>query len=97
MNRRFTALPLLFGALLTSAVALAGQPVDVNNASAEQLAQSLDGIGLNKARAIVQYRSQHGPFQHPDELVNVKGIGLATVDKNRANIQLSKKKVAGGE
>jgi len=76
----------LTGALL-AATALAGQPVDVNSASAETLAESLDGVGLSKARAIVAYREANGPFQHPDELVKVKGIGLGTVDRNRDYIR----------
>jgi competence protein ComEA len=69
--------------LLLAASCWAGSPVNVNTASAEELAEALDGIGLTKAQAIVRYRESQGGFQHPDELVNVKGIGLATVDKNR--------------
>jgi competence protein ComEA len=76
---------LLTGLMLFGSV-LAGQPVDINQASAQSLAESLDGVGMSKAEAIVAYRKTHGPFQHPDELVNVKGIGLSTVDKNRNNI-----------
>ena len=85
---------LLSGALL-SAACWAGHPVNINTASAEEIADGLDGVGLNKAEAIISYRDQHGPFQHPDELVNVKGIGLSTVDKNRDNIMLeAQEKVA---
>lgn len=88
----------LFGALMLSAAAFAGQPVDINTASAQSLAESLDGVGLSKAEAIVAYRAQHGPFRHADELVKVRGIGLATVDKNRDYILLaSDKKVARSE
>lgn len=86
---------LLTSALALSFAAIAGQPVNINSANAETLSESLDGIGLNKAHAIIAYRNQHGPFQHADQLVNVKGIGLATVDRNRDYIMLSKdKKVA---
>lgn len=74
--------------LLLASVAWAGQPVNVNAASAETLAESLDGVGLSKARAIVAYRDAHGPFRHADELVKVKGIGLSTVDRNREFILL---------
>ncbi len=92
-----TLAALLAGALL-AATALAGQPVDINSASAETIAESLDGVGLSKAQAIVAYRDANGPFRHADELVNVKGIGLSTVDKNRDNIRLEGgKQLARGE
>ena len=61
-------------------------PVDINTADAETLAAELEGIGLSKAQAIVQYRSTNGPFQSADELVEVKGIGARTVEMNEDNI-----------
>ena len=63
--------------------AIAAEPVDVNTATAEQLAEALNGVGESKARAIVEYRESNGLFTHIDELINVRGIGMATVDKNR--------------
>ena len=87
----------LFSLALLSLPALAGQPVNVNTASAETIAESLDGVGLTKAKAIVEYRKDEGPFRHPDELVNVKGIGLSTVDRNRDFILVADgEKVASG-
>ncbi len=95
MNAIRNRIATLAAGLVLSMAALAGQPVDINSADAETLSDSLDGVGLNKARAIVAYRNQNGPFRHADELVNVKGIGIATVDKNRDYILLSAdKKVA---
>lgn len=78
---------MLAGLTLASAC-WAGHPVDVNSASPEAIADGLDGVGLSKAQAIVAYRQANGPFRHADELVNVKGIGLSTVDKNRDYIRL---------
>jgi competence protein ComEA len=72
--------------LLLSVSALAAQPVNVNTADAQTIADSLSGVGLSKAQAIVAYREAHGTFKHVDELVNVKGIGLKTIDKNRGFI-----------
>lgn len=63
-------------------------PVNINTATAEQLAEALNGIGQARAEAIVAYRDENGPFTHIDELVNVPGIGLATVDRNRERIEL---------
>jgi len=73
---------LLATCMLTSMV-WAAEPVNINTASAEQMAANLNGVGLSKAALIVQYREANGPFTHMDELVNVKGIGLRIVDKNR--------------
>ena len=73
---------------LFSIWAWAAQPVNVNLASAEEIAESLKGIGLSKADAIVTYRNENGEFKHVDELVNVKGIGIRTVDINREYIRL---------
>ena len=77
-------------ALSLSGLALAETPaVDINTATAEQMAEALHNVGMAKAEAIVAYREEHGPFEHIDELVNVRGIGLATVDRNRDRIQLA--------
>ncbi len=63
--------------------------VNVNTANAEQLADTLVGIGPSKAEAIVSYRDAHGDFEHIDELINVRGIGMRTVDRNRDRITLA--------
>lgn len=68
--------------------AWAGDPVNVNTASAEEIADNLKGVGLSKAQAIVSYREENGAFIHVDELVNVKGIGVRTIDQNRGMILL---------
>ena len=75
-------------ACLMSMPLAAAEPVNLNTASAEEIAETLNGVGLSKAQKIVEYREKHGPFVHVDELVNVKGIGLRTVDKNREMIEL---------
>lgn len=62
--------------------------VNVNSASAEEIATLLSGIGLKKAQAIVDYRQANGEFQTKQDLTKVKGIGEATVAKNEARILL---------
>ena len=71
--------------MLLPVLALAG-PVNINTADAETISRSLQGVGLSKARAIVEYREKHGPFKSPDDLSLVKGIGDRTVELNRDNI-----------
>ena len=58
-------------------------PVDVNTASAEVLAEAIDGVGLKRAQAIVQHREQHGAFASVDELAQVRGISARIVERNR--------------
>lgn len=81
-------LALILSGLLSGMV-FAAEPVNVNTASAEEIAANLKGIGLSKAQLIVDYREANGAFLHADELVKVKGIGLKTVDNNRGMIVLS--------
>ena len=78
----------LLATCILSSLAWAAEPVNVNTASAEEIAESLNGVGLSKAALIVEYRDANGPFTHADELVNVKGIGISTVDKNKDMILL---------
>ncbi len=79
----------LFLALSLTGLSLAETgSVDINTADVEQLAEALTGVGPAKAEAIIAYREENGHFEHIDELVNVRGIGLRTVDRNRDNITL---------
>ena len=52
----------------------AAAAIDINSADATQL-ESLPGIGPAKAKAIVDYRTQNGPFQSTADLEKVPGIG----------------------
>ena len=70
-----------------SFAAVAAEPVDINRADAAQLA-TLNGVGPAKAESIVAYREKNGPFQSVDQLAEVKGIGLKTVDKNRDMLRI---------
>lgn len=63
--------------------------VDLNSADAETLARELNGIGEAKARAIVEYRDAKGSFTSVDELLEVKGIGTATLEKNRERLTVN--------
>ena len=87
----------LLATALFSVWAWAQQPVNVNSASAEEIAEALKGVGMSKAAAIVTYRDENGPFKHVDELVNVKGIGIRTIDINREYILLKDEKVANAK
>lgn len=76
-------------ALALPGLLLAATPVNINQADAATIAKSLDGIGPSKAAAIVAWREAHGPFKKADDLKHVKGIGKATIERNRAAILLA--------
>lgn len=59
--------------------------VNINTAGLDEL-MTLDGIGEERAKAIIEYRSKNGRFRSVRELENVAGIGSATVDKNIARL-----------
>ena len=87
MSRSIPAIVLM--GLLVSAGVLA-DPVNINTADARTLAKELNGIGLSRAQAIVDYREKNGPFKNADDLAKVKGIGMKVVEQNRANIRVDK-------
>lgn len=62
--------------------------VNINKASAAEIAAALKGIGLKKAQAIVDYRKKFGDFKTVDELTAVKGIGQKTLQNNRQKISI---------
>ncbi|MCP5419383.1 MAG: helix-hairpin-helix domain-containing protein [Gammaproteobacteria bacterium] len=79
----------LFVLLLTCAAQWGfAQTIDINTATAEELAATLDGVGPAKAAAIVEYRKAQGPFQSVDDLAKVKGIGEKTVENNRSKLSV---------
>ena len=74
------------GADVQSAEVAAVTTVNLNTADATTLQRELLGIGEVKAQAIVAYRDEHGDFASVDELLEVKGIGEATLEKNRGKL-----------
>jgi competence protein ComEA len=64
------------------------QQVNINSASAAEIAASLKGVGLKTAQAIVTYRDANGAFQSLNALTMVKGVGRKTVQRNKQHIVL---------
>ena len=74
---------VMASALCATAPSWAAEPIDINTASAEVLAESIVGVGPTRAAEIVAYRQLHGPFTSVDDLVLVRGIGKSIVDRSR--------------
>jgi competence protein ComEA len=69
-----------FSALLLAAEMAS---INLNTAGAQAIADALNGVGLKKAEAIVAYREANGPFKAVEDVALVKGIGMATLNKNQ--------------
>ena len=79
---------LLLTTILLFSTSAFAEKVNINTATANQIASSVIGVGENKAKAIVEYRTKHGKFKSINALENVGGIGLKTNEKNKENISL---------
>jgi competence protein ComEA len=80
MSRRFTSLALALGLALPLPATpdrpprAPQRPVNLNTATVTELMQ-LPRVGQKTAERILAFRREHGGFQRPEELMNVKGIG----------------------
>ena len=75
--------------VMEAATQVRSDKVDLNQADATTLQRELAGVGEAKAKAIVAYRDSNGPFASLDELLEVKGIGKAILDKNREKLEVN--------
>lgn len=62
--------------------------IDLNTATAEQL-QTIKGIGPVTAQSIIDYRASIGRFTSVDQLLQVDGIGVKTLEKLRSQVNVS--------
>jgi competence protein ComEA len=85
MKLRTVMAAMLVAVVMMAGSANAGEKININSASAEQL-QVVKGIGEKTAAAIVAYREAHGAFKAVSDLVNVKGIGEKKLDKIDDNL-----------
>jgi competence protein ComEA len=67
---------------------LLGRPLDLNQATAEDLA-AVPGIGPGLAADVVREREERGPFQSADALRRVRGIGPVRMERARPWVHVS--------
>ena len=70
--------------------------VNVNTATSDEL-QLLPGIGEARAKAVIALRKQRGGFKSVDELLEVKGIGEAGLERLRPYVRITGKTTAQRE
>ena len=88
MRLRLMVIAVLCMSVMATGWSIAGESekkVNINTASVEELTV-LNGVGSKVAARIVSYREEHGPFQHPVDLMNVKGIGPKLYERNQTLI-----------
>jgi competence ComEA-like helix-hairpin-helix protein len=66
-----------------------GAPLDLNTATAAQLAQ-VPGIGASSAKAIVRFREKSGPFERVEDLLAIRGISARKLEQIRPYVTVSK-------
>ena len=72
-------------ALVSVSLAQEAEKININKASAVELTQ-LKRIGPKLSERIVEYREKHGPFERPEDIMQVKGIGPKTFELNKDRI-----------
>ena len=87
LRRHITLLMVVLFVLSMAGQALAEETkkININTASAEEL-ENLKQIGPNYAARIIEYREKNGPFEKPEDIINVKGIGPKTFELNKEQI-----------
>ena len=75
--------------LLFVSLTVTAAPININTANSTEIANALNGIGLKKAKAIINYREKNGSFSSLDQLNRVKGIGKKTLKNNQQDIQFA--------
>lgn len=68
---------------LTAMPVAAQEPVDINSASARELAKTIKGVGKKLSKRIVEFREMYGPFPSVEALTEVRGIGRKVLRRNR--------------
>jgi competence protein ComEA len=72
----------LVGLGIGTALAQDQVKVNINKASVDELS-TLKRIGPSYAQRIVDYRQQNGPFEKPEDIMKVRGIGIRTFEANK--------------
>jgi len=79
---------ITLGAFPTLSLAQDTFPINLNSASAVDIAEAIDGVGEVRAAAIIALREQLGGFTKLEQLLEIKGISEVTLSRIRSLIVL---------
>lgn len=88
MKNKYLALLIAVVLMAMTSFIASAEPININTATAKEMAVGLKGIGPKKAEAIVAYREEQGLFQTINEITQVPGIGPSTLRQNRDNLTI---------
>lgn len=63
-------------------------PININDATVDELLQAVSGLDVELAERIVAYRDQHGPFDALDDLAAVPGIEAEWLERFGPHLKL---------
>jgi len=90
IRRLFVLLIVVSFVMGVVSIALADEAgkVNINTATVKELVK-LKRIGQKVAERIIQYREKEGPFEKPEDIIKVKGIGVKifTANKDRITVK----------
>jgi competence protein ComEA len=78
----FVLVAFLMGTGIGAVMAQEQAKININKASVDELC-ALKRVGPSYAQRIVDYRKQNGPFEKPEDIMNVRGIGPKTYEANK--------------
>jgi competence protein ComEA len=79
---------VVLAGLLLGPLPLFAEPVNINTADEKTLAEALTGVGPALAAEIVRDREENGPYDSPEALMRVRGIGERVVENNHDDIRV---------
>ena len=87
IRRLFVLLIVVSFVMGVVSIALADEAgkVNINTATVKELVK-LKRIGQKVAERIIQYREKEGPFEKPEDIMNVKGVGMKIFEANKDRI-----------
>ena len=62
-----------------------GKKININTATKAELME-LDKVGPKYAERIIEYREKVAPFENPEDIMEVKGIGKKIYETNKDRI-----------
>lgn len=87
LKRTFVSIIVITVAVFWTVPDWAGETdtININTASIEELVK-LKRVGPKYAARIIEYRENNGPFEKPEDIIKVKGIGPKTWELNKDRI-----------